>query len=129
MPGSGNPALVQARILPLYLEQELAPVTQGRLIVDGKGHKRGSFAIQEVGAMSARILGCMLVLLILLVASAVLAEGTWYGLREQYAVENTQATERSGQVERVEEIEVAPGVRVRAGIWDDDHVPTYEDLV
>ncbi len=104
-------------------------MTQGRLIVDGKGHKRGSFAIQEVGAMSARILGCMLVLLILLVASAVLAEGTWYGLREQYAVENTQATERSGQVERVEEIEVAPGVRVRAGIWDDDHVPTYEDLV
>jgi hypothetical protein len=78
--------------------------------------------------MSARILGCMLVLLMLLVASAVLAEGTWYGLREQYAVEKTQATERSGQVERVEEIEVAPGVRVRADIWDDDYVPTYEDL-
>jgi hypothetical protein len=35
----------------------------------------------------------------------------------------------NGEPRQIEEIEVAPGVKVRADIWDDDYVPTYEDLV
>ena len=64
--------------------------------------------------MSARTLGCALMLILVFAVSAALADGTWYNLHEQYTIQ---------------EIEVAPGVLVPGDIWADDYVPTYEDLV
>lgn len=70
--------------------------------------------------------------LVLLLAGAVslatadVVAGTWYDVEEQYS---SEAQPSAGDARQIEEIEVAPGVKVRADIWDDDFVPTYEDLV
>ena len=76
--------------------------------------------------MSAKALGCALVLVLVFAVSAALADGTWYDLHEQYAAESSLTAAGIGQVGK---IEVAPGVRVRADLWDDDYVPTYQDLI
>lgn len=54
---------------------------------------------------------------------------TWYDVHEQYSGEGMPGAGECREPRQIEEIEVAPGVRVRADIWADDYVPTYEDLV
>jgi len=75
--------------------------------------------------MSRRTLVCTL-LLVLQAATTSMADDTWYSIREQYDAENSLSAQRP---EQVEEIEIAPGASVRADIWEDDYVPTYEEMV
>jgi hypothetical protein len=76
--------------------------------------------------MSARTLVSAIVLLLLAAATAISSDETWYDVRQQYGADASYLAQQQGQIQ---EIEVAPGVRVLADIWDDDHVPTYEELV
>jgi len=62
----------------------------------------------------------------LLAAAVASADDTWYGIQQEFAVGIPQGARTPAQMA---EIEVAPGVRVRADIWEDDYVPTYQDLV
>jgi hypothetical protein len=64
--------------------------------------------------MAARALALAMGLL-LAVAVVAVAGDTWYALL--------------GSAEQIGEIEVAPGVVVRADIWEDDYVPSYEELI
>jgi hypothetical protein len=84
---------------------------------------------KEVKAMCRKVLACGLALGLAVAVSAAVAEivaETWYDVHQQYGGE-AQPVDRDAR--QIEEIEVAPGVRVRADIWADDYVPTYEDLV
>ena len=80
--------------------------------------------------MAARNWFCLVMLLAVLLiwaaVSLVLAGDTWYVVQERLS---SESTEQQKDTRQVEEIEVAPGVKVRADIWEDDYVPTYEDLV
>lgn len=61
------------------------------------------------------ILACLCVLLILLSVGPVSAQGVPAGQGQREA--------------QIEEIELLPGVKVPVNIWEDDYVPTAEDLV
>ena len=55
---------------------------------------------------------------------------TWYDVMQKYGVESTdQSIAFESSPGQMQEIEVSPGVMVPADIWDDEYVPTYEDLV
>jgi hypothetical protein len=58
------------------------------------------------------------------------AKFTWKQIKLQPTSScDTLGTAQIGKSKQIQEIEVAPGVKVPVDVWEDDHVPTYEELV